>query len=593
MSADRGKDGFGDRRELDRNPVEDLLASIADGTGPDWEAAERRADLAQQTRVGSLRDLSRIADFSRTYQRTHEPTGTQERWGDLLLLERLSAGAHAEVYRAWDPNLQREVALKLMRPGPGDAALLDEGRVAARIRHPNVVTVHGVDRREDRVGLWMELIRGPTLEQAVRVRGPFEATEARRLGIEIASALAAAHAAGSLHRDVKPANVICDAEGRYVLADFSLGVRDTHAASTQGRPSSPSGTPMYMAPELLAGGSASERSDLYSLGLTMWFTLAGRHPFQVDTFSDLVTSATTGPRRRLRELRPSVPRGLAAIVERAIEPQPEKRFEGMRPMVEALEAWRPDRWASAQTRRVWAVGAALLVVAVAVVGFVAFQLRSARQTERALPVAVGPAATLSTGSYTVEATFLRREARQSVRLVTGDRVKPGDRLSLEVRATRPAWVYVLNEDEHGERYLLFPHRKVATQNPLAADSTFVLPGAVGAVGAVGEGEHAWTVTSAGGREYFLVVVSPEPVPEIEADLDRFDAPRAGRSIDYAPVGEASLERLRGVGGMTRLPPETAQPTTPSRAFERFRSLAGREAGIQGIWVRQIVFENPR
>jgi len=101
------------------------------------------------------------------------------------------------------------------------------------------------------------------------------------------------------------------------------------------------------------------------------------------------------------------------------------------------------------------------------------------------------------------------------------------------------------------------------------------------------------VTSAGGREQFLVVVSPAPVPEIEADLDRFPAPTPGRSIEYARVGEATLERLRGVGGTAELPRTTTRPAAPSRAFERFRSLAGRETAVQGIWVRQIVFENPR
>src|SRR5688572_8362284 len=205
----------------DRDPVEDLLGSIADGTLPDWQSAERALDPSQRPRVESLRDVSRIADFSRTHQRAGDPSGAPERWGDLLLLERLGTGA-AEVHRAWDPHLQREVALKLMRSGPGDAALLDEGRIAARIRHPHVVTVHGVDRRDDRVGLWMELVPGPTVEQEIRTRGPFSAAEARRLGVEIGSALGAVHAAGLLHRDVKPANVIRDSTGRYVLADFGL-----------------------------------------------------------------------------------------------------------------------------------------------------------------------------------------------------------------------------------------------------------------------------------------------------------------------------------------------------------------------------------
>ena len=165
-------------------------------------------------------------------------------------------------------------------------------------------------------------------------------------------------------------------------------------------------------------------------------------------------------------------------------------------------------------------------------------------------------------------------------------MSPGDRLSLEVRATRPAWIYVLNEDERGERYLLFPQPRFDASNPLAADSTFVLPGTLGGK------EHAWTVTSVGGREYFLIVASPRPLPEIEADLKLLPAPLPGRPIDYAPVGEATVERLRGVGGVAELPRDAARPAPRSRAFDRFRALAGRETDIHGVWIRQINLENP-
>jgi hypothetical protein len=137
----------------------------------------------------------------------------------------------------------------------------------------------------------------------------------------------------------------------------------------------------------------------------------------------------------------------------------------------------------------------------------------------------------------------------------------------------------------GMRYLLFPQPRFDVRNPLSADSTFVLPGTVGGK------ENAWAVTSAGGREYFLVVASPEPVPEIEAELERLPAPTPGHPIDYAPVGHAAVERLRGVGGLAELPRNAARPAPPSRAFERFRALAGRETGVQG-GIRQIVLENP-
>jgi hypothetical protein len=226
---------------------------------------------------------------------------------------------------------------------------------------------------------------------------------------------------------------------------------------------------------------------------------------------------------------------------------------------------------------------ALVILAAAGVWRARHLSEPARTVETTAPV---PAPVATVATYAVEASFLRRDGRGSFRLVSGDRVKPGDRLSLEMRATRPAWVYVLNEDERGERYLLFPQPRFDARNPIPADSSYVLPGTIGGV------ENAWTVTSAGGREHFLVVVSPDPVPEIEADLAQLPAPQPGRPIDYAPVGAATVERLRGVGGVAPVPPEAAHPASHSRAFDHFRALAGRENDVQGIWVRQIVLENP-
>ncbi|MEO5618180.1 MAG: serine/threonine-protein kinase [Candidatus Eisenbacteria bacterium] len=563
----------------DRNPDEDLLASISDGKPADWTAAEQAAGAQGRARLESLHELSRIADFNRGLQRTAKGTAEPERWGDLVLLERLGASAHAEVFRAWDPALRREVALKLMRAETQDSALLEEGRTAARIRHAHVVTVHGIDRRDGRVGLWMELLRGPTLEQQVRAQGPLDPAAARQLGLEIGGALAAVHAAGLLHRDIKPANIVRDPERGLVLADFGLGRRWDQAVEHAG----PSGTPMYMAPELFAGSPASERADLYSLGLLLWFALVGRHPFETDSLAALTAMSRQGPRPALRERKPDVPAALAAIVGRAMAPEPAERFASTQSMVDALDAWRPGRAAPAR-RPALAAAVFVTLVALGVVAFVAWRARRSEVTE---PAGGATPAAAPVAIYSVEASFLRRDGEGATRLIAGDRVKPGDRLSLEVRASRPAWIYVLNEDERGERYLLFPQPRFDARNPLPAESTFTLPGTVGGK------ENAWTVTSAGGREHFLVVASPEPVLEIEAELDRLPAPTPGQTIDYARVGDVAVERLRGVGGVTELPPDAARPSPTSAAFDRFRALAGRENGIRGVWVRQIVLENPR
>ncbi len=155
------------------HPFQKILASISDGLPVDWDAAGRSIEPDEQSSLNALHEVADIAAFNQSLQSAPRPSdGLDEsqrlgRWGKLLLLEVVGSGAHAEVYRAWDAALHREVALKLMRgdqAADGIEALLAEGRAAARIRHPNVVVIHGIDHHDGKVGLWMELVRGTTLE---------------------------------------------------------------------------------------------------------------------------------------------------------------------------------------------------------------------------------------------------------------------------------------------------------------------------------------------------------------------------------------------------------------------------------------------
>jgi hypothetical protein len=328
---------------------------------------------------------------------------------------------------------------------------------------------------------------------------------------------------------------------------------------------------MYMAPELLAGGSPSARSDVYAVGLMSWFALAGRHPFVAGSLRELADAARKGPAPLPRAGRQRT--ALADAVRDAIAPDPATRTATAGAWNAALER--------ARARGPGRHGRRLLLAAGVFVALVALALVARRAGRPAPPVSTAPAPLTA---YSVGATLLGRGDAGTTPLANGDRVRPGDRLSLEVHASRPAWAYVLNEDERGERYLLFPQPRFDVRNPLPADSAIVLPGPIGGR------ENAWIVTSAGGREHFLIVVSPEPVAELEAELDRLPAATTGRPVEYARVGEPAIERLRGVGGLAPLP-SPASGVAP-RAFDRFRALAGRESGVRGVWVRQIVLENP-
>lgn len=575
----------------DRDPYERLLSSLADDTPADWDDAARTLG----SRAGTLHDLSRIADFHRGLQRGAPVDDVPAEWGTLTLLERIGAGARSEVWRAWDRTLRREVALKLLKGGAlaaesNEAALLDEARAAARVSHPNVVVVHGVARHGDRAGLWMEYVRGASLAATVRDGGPLPVREAVALAADLASALAALHGAGVRHRDLKPANVLRAESGRWVLADFGLGLSRDRRASLA--PAS-AGTPMYLAPELFRGEAHSPASDQYALALTAWFALTGRDAFASGTFDERAALAARPEPPRFRDAMPDAAPALAAILERALAHDPAARFPSAAAFEQALREWLAlaGAPASGEAKRsgvmTWvATGALVAVVAVAAL-WAARRDRSPAPASSAPPAATAPASPAAPGAYEVTATFVRRSADARESLADGARVKPGDRLSLDVRVTRPAHVYVLNEDEQGERYLLFPQPLFDRRNPVPANETVTLPGTVGGA------ENAWTVTSRGGREHFLVVVSPEPVAELEAELSQLPAPRPGRPVAYAPVTDGTIERLRGVGGVARLSPREHAAPSSAGAFDRFRALAGRETGVQGVWVRQIVLENPQ
>jgi tetratricopeptide (TPR) repeat protein len=247
-------------------------------------------------------------------------------WGNFQLLQRLGRGGFGEVYRAWDPVLEREVALKLLLPRGLDpeaefATLVSEARAIARVRHPNIVSVYGVDRREGRVGFWSDYIRGQTLSALVAARGPLPSEDAARIGIALCEALAAVHNAGLLHRDIKPGNAMRDENGRVLLMDFGLS-QDLLGSAALG------GTPGYLAPELRAGQPASVQSDVYAMGVLLRFLVTGSSA--ADTNTD---GAPLVP--RIREPGTTQP-ATAAIISRATNSDPKLRYASAEQMAGAL-----------------------------------------------------------------------------------------------------------------------------------------------------------------------------------------------------------------------------------------------------------------
>lgn len=316
----------------------ELAEAIADGSAVDWRDAASSLDPADADLIRELRLLADVASVHRSLPGARDAgpvvadfVGTT--WGNLRIIELLGVGNFGAVYRARDSRLARDVALKLLHHAPDDAStssIIEEGRLLARARHHNVVSVYGADCFDERVGIWMELIHGRTLEAALNQDGPLGAREAALVGVDLCGALAAIHAEGLVHRDVKTQNVMREAGGRVVLMDFGAG-SDLSRASERAI-----GTPVYMAPELFDGGRASAASDIYSLGVLLFRLVSGQYPVPGQTKRELQMAHVNRERRYLRDLRPSLPAPFVRVVEQALAADPHGRFESAGAMDDAL-----------------------------------------------------------------------------------------------------------------------------------------------------------------------------------------------------------------------------------------------------------------
>lgn len=259
-------------------------------------------------------------------------------WGHLTLLEQVGTGGFGEVYRAWDPTLQREVALKLLVAGaPASVELESEGRLLARVRHPNVVLVFGLAEHDGRVGLWEEFIRGRTLAQILEDRGQFSAAEAVSIGKALCHALVAVHGAGLIHRDIKAQNVMREEGGRIVLMDFGLGL-ETPSKDNPGafRMTARGGTPVYMAPELVRGEAPTIRSDIYAVGVLMYHLVTRSYPVTGQSWPEFAKAHAEGQYRLLHDARADLPADFVQTVERAMAANPQDRFETAGHLLRAL-----------------------------------------------------------------------------------------------------------------------------------------------------------------------------------------------------------------------------------------------------------------
>jgi serine/threonine protein kinase len=296
---------------------------IDDGDGPTGHLAGDEFD-------GSILDAS-------------QESGSLGRLGDYEILGVLGSGGFGIVLKAKDTTLRRLVAIKILGRGLAGSAtarrrFFREARAAAGINHPNVVTIHAVEEHNGIPFLVMELIAGKTLRERIRQTPKLDFLEVLRIGIQIAHGLAAAHAHGIIHRDVKPGNIMLeDGMLRVKITDFGLArvTLDT-TEHTSGQLSA--GTPAYMAPEQVRGDEVDARADLFGLGCVLYAMFAGHSPFHGRTVLESAQLVVNSHPPNLADQSPAVPRFVGEIIDRLLQKDPAKRYQSAAEVADVLRS---------------------------------------------------------------------------------------------------------------------------------------------------------------------------------------------------------------------------------------------------------------
>ena len=355
--------------------------------------------------------------------------------GNYRITERIGRGGMATVYKAYQPALERYVAIKVIHEqlAAGDEQFLKrfqrEAKAVATLRHPNIVQVFDFGIEDDVAYMVMEYLEGTTLKaelNALAKRGetmPLE--EVRRIFLAVASALEHAHRQGMVHRDIKPANVMLTTRGDVVLTDFGVAkiVGGTQYTAT----GAVTGTPTYMSPEQGQGERGDERSDIYALGVMLYEMVTGRVPFDADTPLAVILKHISAPLPLPRQLNPAVPEAVEQVVLKALAKDPNDRYQRVTHMASALETATaggivppreslpglplaspapPSRVVPWTSIALGLVGLGLLILAIVIVvlGGIALLTRQPTPTPAVTPTATAPVTPTPTGTPTPKVT---------------------------------------------------------------------------------------------------------------------------------------------------------------------------------------------
>lgn len=265
--------------------------------------------------------------------------------GQYQIMDELGEGGMATVYKAWQPNLRRYVAIKILQPHLGSnpeflRRFQQEAIVAANLKHTNIVTVYEVGQAESgSLFIAMEFVEGQSLEQLIRDKGMIPQEQTVEIMKQVAEALDYAHQKKLVHRDIKPGNIMLTPEGRAVITDFGIAKALEGSGMTAKLTSAGTiiGTPAYMSPEEIKGDAIDYRTDLYALGVVAYEMLSGRVPFDSPSTATLLYNQVNVPPPDLRQFSPNAPAHVVQALSRMLAKNPQERFQSAGAFVEALQ----------------------------------------------------------------------------------------------------------------------------------------------------------------------------------------------------------------------------------------------------------------
>lgn len=381
------------------------LEALAGGSG--WLEAKAKAHTAStaaapQPLMRAMQDLESHGSHPRDepqppkldFLQPSDQPGVLGKFGPYEVIAHIASGGMGIVLKARDPALDRIVALKILSPTLAANALararfVREARAAAAVVHDNVVPIYAVDESGGLPYLVMQFVKGRTLAERIRATGPLRLEEILRIGAQTAAGLAAAHAQGLIHRDVKPGNILLEnSVERVKLTDFGLARAADDIGLT--RTGELAGTPEYMAPEQAGNGVVDHRADLFSFGSVLYAMCTGASPFKADSVLAIIRKVCDDQPPPVHEINPAMPRWLSDIVARLMAKAPAQRFQSAHEVRDQLERYlarvqygelgefnkaSQSRPATARARPRIAISAA---AAVAMLGFCTFLFKEDR-----------------------------------------------------------------------------------------------------------------------------------------------------------------------------------------------------------------------